>query len=153
MWTESVPEPRFAAGAPLEIKVGMELMGRVIGGLGEPVDGKRAVKGRGASLHLQLTADPLTRDRIKDPLRTGVRVLDGLFTCGKGQRLGIFAGSGVGKSTLMGMIARNSEADVNVIALIGERGREVREFIEKVWERKGLKNPFSSPLLLTNRRY
>jgi flagellum-specific ATP synthase len=73
----------------------------------------------------------MKRSRIKEPIKTGIRVIDGLFTCGKGQRLGIFAGSGVGKSTLMGMIARNSEADVNVIALIGERGREVREFIEK----------------------
>ncbi len=129
----------IAAGAPLEIKVGMELLGRVIGGLGEPVDGKGPLMAEEHRSIYSSPPDPLTRDRIKDPLRTGVRVLDGLFTCGKGQRLGIFAGSGVGKSTLMGMIARNSEADVNVIALIGERGREVREFIEKCLGEEGIK--------------
>lgn len=129
----------IAAGAPLEIKVGMELMGRVIGGLGEPIDGKGPLMAEEHRSIYSSPPDPLTRDRIKDPLRTGVRVLDGLFTCGKGQRLGIFAGSGVGKSTLMGMIARNSEADVNVIALIGERGREVREFIEKSMGEEGIK--------------
>ena len=129
----------IAAGAPLEIKVGMELLGRVIGGLGEPVDGKGPLMAEEHRSIYSSPPDPLTRDRIKDPLRTGVRVLDGVFTCGKGQRLGIFAGSGVGKSTLMGMIARNSEADVNVIALIGERGREVREFIEKCLGEEGIK--------------
>mgnify|MGYP001601943427 FL=1 len=129
----------IAAGVPLEIKVGMELMGRVIGGLGEPIDGKGPLMtGEHRSIYSS-PPDPLTRNRIKDPLRTGVRALDGLFTCGKGQRMGIFAGSGVGKSTLMGMIARNSEADVNVIALIGERGREVREFIEKSLGEEGIK--------------
>ena len=120
-----------ASGAPLMIGVGMDLMGRVIGGLGEPIDGKGPVKTEGYRSIYNSPPDPLKRDRIKEPIRTGLRVIDGLFTCGKGQRLGVFAGSGVGKSTLMGMIARNSEAEVNVIALIGERGREVREFIEK----------------------
>lgn len=127
------------SGSPLEIKVGMDLMGRVIGGLGEPIDGKGLIKGEGYRSIYNSPPDPLKRDRIKEPLMTGIRVMDGLFTCGKGQRLGIFAGSGVGKSTLMGMIARNSEADVNVIALIGERGREVREFIEKSLGPGGLK--------------
>jgi len=129
----------IAAGAPLEIKVGVELMGRVIGGLGEPIDGKGPLMTEEHRSIYSSPPDPLTRNRIKDPLKTGVRALDGLFTCGKGQRMGIFAGSGVGKSTLMGMIARNSEADVNVIALIGERGREVREFIEKSLGEEGIK--------------
>ncbi len=128
-----------ASGAPLVIKVGMNIMGRVIGGLGDPIDDKGPIRAEGYRSIYNSPPDPLKRSRIKEPLRTGVRVLDGLFTCGKGQRFGIFAGSGVGKSTLMGMIARNSEADVNVIALIGERGREVREFIEKSLGEEGLK--------------
>lgn len=128
-----------ASGFPLVIKVGMNLMGRIIGGLGEPIDGEGPIKAEASRSIYNSPPDPLKRSRIKESLRTGVRVLDGLFTCGKGQRLGIFAGSGVGKSTLMGMIARNSEADVNVIALIGERGREVREFIEKSLGAEGLK--------------
>jgi len=128
-----------ATGAPLMINVGMELLGRVIGGLGEPIDGNGAIMTEEYRPIYNSPPDPLKRSRIKEPMRTGVRVLDGLFTCGKGQRLGIFAGSGVGKSTLMGMIARNSEADVNVIALLGERGREVREFLEKSLGEEGLK--------------
>lgn len=118
---------------PLHIKVGPELLGRVLNGLGEPID----LETKGP---LNLTEDypifrpppdPLKRQRIKDPIPTGVRCIDGLLTCGRGQRIGIFAGAGVGKSTLLGMIARYASADINVIALIGERGREVREFIEK----------------------
>lgn len=127
------------SGSPFEIKVGMDLMGRVIGGLGEPIDEKGPIKGEGYRSIYNSPPDPLKRDRIKEPLMTGIRVMDGLFSCGKGQWLGIFAGSGVGKSTLMGMIARNSGADVNVIALIGERGREVREFVEKELGQGGLK--------------
>ncbi len=127
-----------ASGAPLTIKVGANLMGRVIGGLGEPIDGKGPIKAEESRSIYNSPPDPLKRSRIKEPIRTGLRVIDGLFTCGKGQRLGIFAGSGVGKSTLMGMIARNSEAEVNVIALIGERGREVREFIEKGLSKEAL---------------
>ena len=80
--------------------------------------------------------NPLERKRISKPLVLGIKAIDGLLTCGSGQRLGIFAGSGVGKSTLLGMIARNTEADVNVIALVGERGREVKEFIQKIWGKK-----------------
>lgn len=128
-----------ASGSPLMIKVGMKLMGRVIGGLGEPIDGKGPIDTEEYRSIYNTPPDPLVRSRIKEPIRTGIRAMDALFTCGKGQRLGIFAGSGVGKSTLMGMIARNSEAEVNVIALIGERGREVREFIEKGLSTEGLK--------------
>ncbi|TVM00223.1 MAG: flagellar protein export ATPase FliI [Candidatus Brocadia sp. WS118] len=128
-----------ASGSPLGVKVGINLMGRIIGGLGEPIDGKGLIDAGEYRSIYNSPPDPLSRNRIKEPLWTGIRVLDGLFACGKGQRLGIFAGSGVGKSTLMGMIARNSEADVNVIALIGERGREVREFVEKNLGSDGLK--------------
>lgn len=125
---------------PLHIKVGPELLGRVLNGLGEPLD----VDTKGP---LTLTEtypifspppDPLKRERITQPIKTGVRCIDGLLTCGRGQRVGIFAGAGVGKSTLLGMIARNASADVNVITLIGERGREVREFIEKDLGEEGL---------------
>ncbi|MCH9625033.1 MAG: putative ATP synthase YscN [Chlamydiales bacterium] len=125
---------------PLHIQVGPELLGRVLNGLGEPLDTE--TKG---PLNLTETCpifrkppDPLTRERITEPLPTGVRCIDGVLTCGRGQRVGIFAGAGVGKSTLLGMIARNAEADINVIALIGERGREVREFIEKDLGEEGL---------------
>jgi len=125
---------------PLHIKVGPELLGRVLNGLGEPLD----TETRGP-LNLTESApifrappDPLKRERITDPISTGVRCIDGLLTCGRGQRIGIFAGAGVGKSTLLGMIARNAAADINVIALIGERGREVREFIEKDLGEEGI---------------
>jgi len=128
-----------ASGLPMRIKVGTRLLGRIIGGLGEAIDGKGSIDSAEYRSIYNSPPDPLTRNRIKEPLKTGVRVLDGLCTCGKGQRMGIFAGSGVGKSTLLGMIARNSEADVNVIALIGERGREVREFVEKNLGFEGLK--------------
>lgn len=117
---------------PLHIKVGPELLGRVLNGLGQPLDSE--TKG---PLDLSLThpifrapPDPLKRSRITKAISTGVRSIDGLLTCGYGQRVGIFSGAGVGKSTLLGMIARYAEADVNVISLIGERGREVREFLE-----------------------
>lgn len=125
---------------PLYIKVGPELLGRVLNGLGEPLD----VEAKGP-LNVsenypifQAPPDPLKRERIKEPISTGVRCIDGLLTCGRGQRVGIFAGAGVGKSTLLGMIARNASADINVIALIGERGREVREFIEKDLGEEGI---------------
>ena len=128
-----------ATGSPLRVRVGHALLGRVLDGLGRPLDGKgpidaeRRVTVTGAPPH------PLTRKRISEPLALGVRAMDGLLTCGSGQRIGIFAGSGVGKSTLLGMIARNTSADVNVIALIGERGREVRDFLEKDLGEEGLK--------------
>ncbi len=118
-------------GRPFKVAVGNQLVGRILDGLGNPMDGGAAVvPEKWANIH-NAPPHPLNRQRISKPLVLGVRAIDGLLTCGQGQRLGIFAGSGVGKSTLLGMIARNTLAQINVIALIGERGREVREFIEK----------------------
>lgn len=111
--------------------VGSPLLGRVLDGLGQPIDGGEPLDLLEKSSTNAMPPDPLHRPPITDPLVTGVRVIDGLLTCGKGQRMGIFAGSGVGKSTLMGTIARSSHSDVSVIALVGERGREVREFLER----------------------
>lgn len=128
-----------ALGKRLEVRVGRDLLGRVVDGLGVPMDGKGPVKGE-AYYPLEASApNALERSRIHEPLSLGIRAVDALLTCGKGQRLGIFSGSGVGKSTLLGMIARNTSAEVNVIGLIGERGREVREFIEKDLGEEGLK--------------
>ena len=121
----------IATGGPLRIPVSDELMGRVIDGLGNPIDGKGQIRGRNMVQLNLVPPHPLKRQRIGDVFRTGVKAIDAFTPCGRGQRLGIFAGSGVGKSTLLGMMARHAEADVNVIALIGERGREVREFLEK----------------------
>ncbi|MCL2387519.1 MAG: EscN/YscN/HrcN family type III secretion system ATPase, partial [Defluviitaleaceae bacterium] len=116
---------------PITVDVSESLLGRVLDGLGRPMDSQPAIDD-GESYNVTNPApDPLKRNRIEEPLELGVKAIDGLLTIGKGQRVGIFAGSGVGKSTLMGMIARNTKADINVIALVGERGREVREFIEK----------------------
>lgn len=120
-----------ATRQPLVISVGHELFGRVIDGLGKPIDGKGPIVSSSRRTVSNSAPDPLRRKRISRPLATGIRAIDGMLTCGKGQRIGIFAGSGVGKSVLLGMIARNSEADVNVIALVGERGREVRDFLDK----------------------
>jgi len=120
------------------IRVGDQLLGRVLDGRGRFIDsGVPAALPHRAPIHAEATS-PLKRPRIDTPLGTGVRVIDGLLTAGKGQRLGIFAGSGVGKSVLMGQMARNSTADVNVVVLVGERGREVREFIEKDLGPEGL---------------
>jgi len=118
--------------------VGRSLVGRVLNGLGEPIDGKGPLKMSNWASINQTPPHPLQRSAIEEPLITGVRVIDGMLTCGKGQRMGIFAGSGVGKSTLLGSIARNSESDISVIALIGERGREVREFLERDLGPEGL---------------
>ncbi len=125
---------------PLQIKVGKNLLGRVLNGLGEPLD--EAEKG---PLVLDETIsvlnsppDPLKRKKIEEPISVGIRCIDGALTVGKGQRMGIFAAAGGGKSTLLGMIAKNAKADINVIALIGERGREVREFIENDLGEEGL---------------
>src|SRR5689334_23685144 len=118
--------------------VGPGLLGRVLNGLGHPIDGKGPLN---HTHRVPLTAEPpnpLQREIITQPLETGVRAIDGFLTLGKGQRVGIFAGSGVGKSTLLGMIARQAKADVNVIALLGERGREVRDFIEHSLGPEGL---------------
>ncbi len=126
-------------GKPLEVPVGSGLLGRVIDGTGEPIDGKGVIL---AEDYYPVDADPpsaLERKRITEPLHTGIRAIDGVLTVGKGQRMGIFSGSGVGKSTLLSMIARNTSAEVSVIALIGERGREVREFIERDLGEEGLK--------------
>lgn len=127
-----------AMGKTFSIPVGRKLLGRVIDGLGHPIDGKGWIEADEIRSIYNQPPAPLERSRITQPIATGIRAIDSLLTCGKGQRIGIFAGSGVGKSTLMGMIARHSNADVNVIALIGERGREVRDFIEKELGDSGL---------------
>ncbi len=125
-------------GESLSVKVGDNLLGRVIDGIGNPIDsGAPIVTDYRRSIYAH-PPNPLQRARINDHISTGVRAIDGMLTFGKGQRVGIFAGSGVGKSTLIGMIARNTSADINVIALIGERGREVKEFIEKDLGEEGL---------------
>ena len=124
---------------PLEIKVGPALIGSVVDALGDSLDGELLPKGLRAVPTEQSPPNPLKRPPISEPIEVGVRMIDSLLTVGNGQRVGIFAGSGVGKSTLLGMIARNTTADLNVIALIGERGREVREFIEKDLGPEGLK--------------
>ncbi|MEN3284030.1 MAG: flagellum-specific synthase [Solirubrobacteraceae bacterium] len=120
-----------ATGEPVRVTVGDELLGRVLDGLGRPLDdGEELPAGRVRSADGS-PPDPLDRPRIRERVGLGVRALDGMVPCGRGQRLGIFAGSGVGKSSLLGMIARSTTADINVICLVGERGREVREFIER----------------------
>ena len=126
-------------GNPLTIKCGDQLLGRVLGGTGEPIDGKPMPPGMVDWSVDRDCPDPFKRQRIERPLPLGVRCIDGLLTVGEGQRVGLFAGSGVGKSTLMGQIARNTKADLSVVALIGERGREVREFIEDAMGEEGMK--------------
>jgi flagellum-specific ATP synthase/type III secretion protein N (ATPase) len=119
------------------VRVSLDCLGRVLDGLGRPLDGGPELTGE----EMPITAAPpaaLARVPIADPVETGVAAIDGFLTCGRGQRLGIFSGSGVGKSTLLGMIAKNSDADVNVVALVGERGREVKEFIEDTLGREGM---------------
>ncbi|WP_333887551.1 flagellar protein export ATPase FliI [Clostridium sp.] len=123
---------------PLSVKCSEELFGKVLDGLGNPLGEDKISAGALYELDAD-PPDPLKRKRIKNVISTGIRAIDGFLTCGEGQRIGIFAGSGVGKSTTLGMIARYAEADVNVIALIGERGREVRDFIEKDLGEEGLK--------------
>jgi len=127
-----------ALGRSWGVNVGPGLLGRVLNGLGQPIDGRGDL---GAVERVPLFADPpnpLERDLVDEPLATGIRAIDGLLTLGRGQRVGIFAGSGVGKSTLLGMIAQRTSADVNVIALLGERGREVRDFVENALGPEGL---------------
>ncbi len=128
-----------ATKKPLQIKVGTGLIGQVVDGLGQPLNGFQLPNGLTPFPTDNIPPNPLARPRINAPLSLGVRAIDSLFTVGKGQRIGIFAGSGVGKSTLMSMIAKNSDADVNVIALIGERGREVRDFIERDLGEEGIR--------------
>ena len=129
-----------STGGPIIVPVGDFLLGRLINPMGEPIDGKpldttnaiwRSVEG--------MAPDPLDRPIITEMFSTGIRAIDACMTFGCGQRMGLFAGSGVGKSTLLGMIARNSDADVNVVALIGERGREVKEFVEDALGPEGMK--------------
>ena len=125
-------------GRKAGVNVGKSLLGRVIDGLGNPIDNKGPIE---CDSDYPIYADPinpLARGRIAEPVDLGIRALNGVLCCGKGQRMGIFSGSGVGKSILLGMIARNTNADVNVIGLIGERGREVREFLEKNLGQEGL---------------
>lgn len=123
---------------PLRVPVGIHLLGKVLNGLGYPLDGSELEVTQTYPVEAQ-APEPLDREIINEILPLGVRAVDGLLTIGKGQRIGIFAGSGVGKSTLLGMFARNTRADINVIALIGERGREVREFIERDLGEEGMK--------------
>ena len=128
----------YSTGVELSVNVTNLLLGRIVNGLGQPIDQKGKIP-----QNLLYTVDhdppnPLYRKKIREPLSLGIKAIDGLLSVGKGQRIGIFAGSGVGKSTLLGMIARNTKADINVICLIGERGREVREFIDSDLGPEGL---------------
>jgi flagellum-specific ATP synthase len=128
----------MSLGRKASVSVGKNLLGRVIDGLGNPIDNKGQIECESEYPIYADPINPLKRGRITEPVDLGIRVMNGLLCCGKGQRMGIFAGSGVGKSILLGMIARNTNADVNVIGLIGERGREVREFLEKSLGEEGL---------------
>lgn len=128
----------IAKGRQRYVRVGQGLLGRVLDGLGNPMDGKGHITGQLYPIYNE-PINPLHRRRISEPLDLGIKAINAMLTCGKGQRIGIMAGSGVGKSVLLGMMARNTTADVNVIALIGERGREVREFIEKDLGDEGLR--------------
>jgi flagellum-specific ATP synthase len=129
----------IATGKSAHIQIGTQLLGRVIDAFGAPLDGKPLSHVEARYPLYATPINPLTRTRISQILETGVKAIDSLLTLGRGQRMGIFSGSGVGKSTLLGMIARNMNADVNVIALVGERGREVRDFVEKILGPEGLK--------------
>ncbi|MGE5632253.1 MAG: flagellar protein export ATPase FliI [Caulobacteraceae bacterium] len=128
-----------ATGQSLAVNVDNSMLGRILDGLGNVIDGQGNISSPLTYPVHNNPPNPLTRRKISEVLPLGIKSIDGLLTIGKGQRIGIFAGSGVGKSTLMGMIARNTKADINVIGLIGERGREVREFIENDLQEEGLK--------------
>jgi ATP synthase in type III secretion protein N len=125
-------------GRALSVPCGPALLGRVISGLGFPIDGKGPIAGIESRAVMASPPDPMSRAMVEHPMPTGVRIIDALMTLGEGQRMGIFAAAGVGKSTLMGMLARGAQCDVSVIALIGERGREVREFIELILGPEGM---------------
>ncbi|HBF4046103.1 TPA: flagellar protein export ATPase FliI [Clostridioides difficile] len=128
----------ISKGIPLSVMCSDNLLGKVLDGLGNPIDNSDAVLGDRYNLNNE-PPDPMKRKKIRNIMETGVRAIDAFTTCGEGQRIGIFAGSGVGKSTTLGMIARNAKVDVNVIALIGERGREVLDFIDKDLGEEGMK--------------
>ena len=128
-----------ATGKPLQVGVGEELLGKVVDWQGQPLDKSELMLHSNYVDISNEPPNPMTRKRITEVMPLGVKAIDGMLTVGKGQRIGVFAGSGVGKSTLMGMIARNAHSDINVIALIGERGREVRDFLEKDLKEEGLK--------------
>lgn len=128
----------YATGRELEIKVSDSLIGKVLNGVGEPISGKKINDGKFVPINGK-PPHPLSRPIIKDVMVTGVKAVDSLITIGVGQRIGIFAGSGVGKSTLIGMMVRNTDADINVVCLIGERGREVNEFLERDLGPEGMK--------------
>ena len=128
-----------ARGGSARVTVGPELLGRVLDGLGQPLDGLGPVRGATTAPLYPPPMNPMARDAIVTPMGTGVRAIDSLLTVGRGQRVGLFGGSGVGKSTLLGMMARGTSADVAVIALVGERGREVRSFLEHDLGAEGLK--------------
>jgi flagellum-specific ATP synthase len=128
----------YPLGRKVSINVGEDLIGRVIDGNGNPIDGRGPIRGIPFPI-FGAPSNPLMRQRIREPLDLGIRAINGLLTCGKGQRIGIMAGTGVGKSVLLGMISRYTEANVNVIGLIGERGREVKEFIERDLGEEGIK--------------
>jgi ATP synthase in type III secretion protein N len=127
-----------STGLPLSVPVGPEVLGRVLSGLGEPIDGKGPILCRDKRPAIADPPDPMSRAMIEHTMPTGVKAIDAFITFGEGQRIGIFAPAGVGKSTLMGMLARGAQCDVSVIALIGERGREVREFIELILGPEGM---------------
>jgi flagellum-specific ATP synthase len=129
----------LATGHVMRVPVGEQLLGRILNGLGKPIDDKGAIIPDDFYPMDRDPPDPTKRPIITEKLATSIKAIDGLLTLGQGQRIGIFAGSGVGKSTLMGMVARGTEADINVIALIGERGREVRDFIEESLGEEGMK--------------
>ena len=131
--------PIVARGAKARAPVGASLLGRVVDAFGAPIDGAGPLSCSEFRHLYRAAPGPMEREPIAEPLATGVRVIDGLLTCGKGQRVGIFGGSGVGKSTLLGALARNSSAQVNVIGLIGERNREVRGFVEETLGPEGLR--------------
>ena len=126
-------------GGPMKIGVGNQLIGRVLDGLGRPIDNLGDIQFSDFRSTVAEAINPLSRKRIAEPLSLGIRAIDGFMTVGKGQRMGIFAGSGVGKSTTIGMMAKNTSAQLNVIALIGERGREVKEFIEEILGPEGMR--------------
>ena len=141
-----------ALGVRPEIEVGPSLMGRVFNAMGEPIDGGPPITPVQALPLDGAVRSPLDRVAIRTPLGTGIRVLDGMLTVGRGQRVGIFGGSGVGKSTLIGMMTRNTEADVTVVGLVGERGREVGEFLTIRWAKKAVRGPWWSSPRRTSRR-